>query len=128
MGQNEKQVFSGESSTGLKPNDAGLLCYVGIWISGIVFLIIEKKNTLVRFHAMQSLVCFGILSILINIADIARGWAIWASHRGPFFPLEVATTAVFGIFIIGTSSDQSKQRFRTVFDVVSPHARVCSHL
>ncbi len=102
MDESKKQVFSGESSTGLKPNNAGLLCYVGIWISGIVFLIIEKKNTLVRFHAMQSLVCFGILSIVINIADIARGWATWASHRGPFFPLEIATNAVFGIFVIIT--------------------------
>jgi len=99
MEQNEKQKFSGESSTSLKPNDAGLLCYVGAWVSGIVFLIIEKKNTLVRFHAMQSLVCFAILSIIINIADAVRGWAIWASQRGPFFPLEVATTAVFGIFL-----------------------------
>ncbi len=102
MDDSKKQVFSEESSTGLKANNAGLLCYVGMWISGIVFLIIEKKNTLVRFHAMQSLVCFGILSIVINIADIARGWAIWASHRGPFFPLEIATSVVFGIFVIIT--------------------------
>lgn len=99
MGQNEKQEFSGESSTSLKPNDAGLLCYVGGWVTGIIFLIIEKKNTLVRFHAMQSLVCFSILVILINIAGAVRGWAIWASQRGPFFPLEIATTAVFGFFI-----------------------------
>lgn len=102
MDDRNQQQFSGESSTGLKPNNAGLLCYVGIWISGIVFLIIEKKNTLVRFHAMQSLVCFGILSIVMNIADIARGWATWASHRGPFFPLEIATNVVFGIFVIIT--------------------------
>ena len=102
MGDSKQQQFSGESSTSLKPNDAGLLCYVGAWISGIVFLIIEKKNILVRFHAMQSLVCFGILGIILNIADIIRGWATWASLRGPFFPLEVATNIIFGIFVILT--------------------------
>ena len=48
-------------STSLKPNVAGLLCYLGAWVSGIIFLIIERKNRVVRFHAMQSLITFGIL-------------------------------------------------------------------
>jgi uncharacterized membrane protein len=55
---------SGDSSTGLKANIAALLCYLGTWITGIIFLIIEKKSQFVRFHAAQSLVVFGILSIL----------------------------------------------------------------
>ena len=45
----------GESSTGLKANIVGLLCYLGIWITGIIFLVIEKKSQFVRFHAAQSL-------------------------------------------------------------------------
>lgn len=58
-----KKAAEGSTSTGLKPNDAGLLCYVGIWISGIIFLIIEQKNRFVRFHAAQSIIVFGILTI-----------------------------------------------------------------
>jgi len=68
--EREKQSASGGSSTGLAPNVAGLLCYVGGWISGIIFLVLEQKNRWVRFHAAQSIVVFGI----ITVAGIALGW------------------------------------------------------
>jgi len=50
-----------KTSTGLEANVAGLLCYVLGWISGLVFFLIEKENKFVRFHAMQSIIVFGIL-------------------------------------------------------------------
>jgi uncharacterized membrane protein len=53
-----------KTSTGLEENVAGLLCYVVGWISGLVFLLIEKENKFVRFHAMQSIIVFAIISIL----------------------------------------------------------------
>ena len=59
-----------KTSTGLAENVAGLLCYVLGWISGIVFLLIEPENKFVRFHAIQSIVVFGIL----NLAGIILGW------------------------------------------------------
>lgn len=99
MEQKDKQASAGDSTTGLKPNVAGLLCYVGIWVTGIIFLIIEKKNTLVRFHAMQSLVSFGILSIIINIADAVRGWAAGTAWRWFFYPQWIAANIVFGVFV-----------------------------
>jgi uncharacterized membrane protein/ribosomal protein L40E len=58
------------STTSLEPNIAGLLCYVLGWITGLVFILIEKENKFVRFHAMQSIVTFGaftVLSILFSI-------------------------------------------------------------
>ena len=55
-----------KTSTGLAENAAGLLCYVLGWVSGIVFLIIESENKFVRFHAFQSIIVFGIIT-LINI-------------------------------------------------------------
>ena len=99
MEQKDKQTLAGDSTTGLKPNVAGLLCYVGIWVTGIIFLIIEKKNTLVRFHAMQSLVSFGILNIIINIADSVRGWAAWTDWRWFFYPQWIMANIVFGVFV-----------------------------
>ena len=57
------------TTTGLEPNIAGLLCYVLGWISGLVFLIIEK-NEFVRFHAMQSVLTFGCLTVI----GIILGW------------------------------------------------------
>lgn len=47
----------------ITPNVAGLLCYVGGWISGIIFLVLEQKNRFVRFHALQSIIVFGILCL-----------------------------------------------------------------
>ncbi|MGB6873225.1 MAG: DUF4870 domain-containing protein [Dehalococcoidia bacterium] len=51
------------TSTGLSPNIAGLLCYVGVWISGIIFLVLEQRNKFVRFHAAQSIIVFGTLTV-----------------------------------------------------------------
>ena len=61
------------TSTGLSENIAGLLCYVLGWVSGIVFLIIEPNNKFVRFHAVQSIVTFGgitVISIVLSILGL----------------------------------------------------------
>jgi uncharacterized membrane protein len=59
-----------KTSTGLQENVAGLLCYVLTWVSGIVFLIIEKENKTVRYHAVQSIAAFGALTVLMIILGI----------------------------------------------------------
>lgn len=59
-----------KTSTGLDENVAGLLCYVLGWISGLVFVLIEKESKFVRFHALQSIYVFGVLTI----AGIILGW------------------------------------------------------
>ena len=53
-----------KTSTGLEENVAGLLCYVLGWITGLVFILIEKENKFVRFHAMQSIIVFGALTVV----------------------------------------------------------------
>ncbi len=76
--EEEKASIEGSRpSTGLPPNVAGFLCYLGFWVSGIVFLILEQKDRTVRFHAAQSIVAFGGLSILFAIlrAVPVVGWA-----------------------------------------------------
>ena len=55
---------SSETSIGLSANVAGLLCYVLGWVSGIVFLLLEKKSKFVKFHAWQSIMTFGVLTIV----------------------------------------------------------------
>jgi len=59
-----------KTSIGLPENVAGLLCYVLGWVSGIVFFLIEPDNKFVRFHAIQSIIVFGIL----NIASVILAW------------------------------------------------------
>ena len=37
-----------KTDSGLQQNVAGLLCYLLGWVTGIIFLVIEKKNKFVR--------------------------------------------------------------------------------
>jgi uncharacterized membrane protein len=61
------------TGTGLPKNTAAALSYVLGWLTGIVFLLIEK-DPFVRFHAMQSIITFGLLTIL-NFLPIV-GWIL----------------------------------------------------
>jgi len=54
----------GKTSTGIPANVAALLSYLGGFVTGIVFLVIEKENKFVRFHAMQSTITSGALFVL----------------------------------------------------------------
>lgn len=63
-----------KKGTGLPKNTAAALCYLLGWVTGIVFLLIEKEDKDVRFHAMQSVVTFGILTLASFVPVI--GWML----------------------------------------------------
>lgn len=67
-----------KSSTGLEENIAGLLSYLAGWITGLIFFLLEKDSKFVKFHAMQSIVTFGGLTVVAWIISIIPviGWAI----------------------------------------------------
>ena len=67
-----------ESNTGLSANVAGLLCYVLFWVTGIIFVVLEKKSTFVKFHAWQSIMTFGVLNVVWLIVSWIPvvGWII----------------------------------------------------
>jgi uncharacterized membrane protein len=51
------------TSTGIDAPLASVLCYSGWWLTGLVFLVVERQHRGVRFHAAQSVVLFGALSL-----------------------------------------------------------------
>ena len=65
----------GQSSTGLEENVAGFFCYLLGFVTGIVFLMVEKKSSFVKFHARQSTITFLILLVLSWIPVI--GFLFW---------------------------------------------------
>lgn len=74
--EREKGKIPETTVTGLLPNVAGLLCYIGGWVSGIIFFVIEQKNSWVRFHAAQSIVVFGtitVAAIILGLIPIVGG-------------------------------------------------------
>jgi len=59
-----------KSSTGLDENVAGFLCYLFGFITGIVFLVVEKKSSFVKYHATLSTITFlslFVISIIIGM-------------------------------------------------------------
>lgn len=56
---------------GLPPNVAAGLCALFPLIGGIVFLILEKQDRLIRFHALQSIYFGGALFVYSVVFTIA---------------------------------------------------------
>lgn len=59
---------SDSPSAGMEENVAGCLAYLFGWITGLIFLLIDKRQ-FVKFHAAQS--------IALNIAFVAVWFAFW---------------------------------------------------
>ncbi len=60
----------GPSSMGMQPNVAAGLSYVLGWVTGLIFFLIEKQNRFVRFHAMQSILFFGGIQVIVLILGV----------------------------------------------------------
>ena len=79
-------VSHDDSATfGLDENIASALCYVLGWLTGIIFLLVEKDNKTVRFHAMQSILTFLPLMILgWFLSAIVAAMTFGAGYYGAF--------------------------------------------
>lgn len=62
--------YESSPGTGLDSNVAAALSYLLGWVTGLVFFVIEKEDEFVRFHAAQSIVVFGALTV---------GWYLFSS-------------------------------------------------
>lgn len=68
----------GKSSLGMDENLAGLFSYLLGFITGIIFLLLEKESKFVKYHAMQSIILSVVLTILYGILGFIPiiGWII----------------------------------------------------
>jgi uncharacterized membrane protein len=84
----------------MSANTAGLLCYVAGWITGIVFVVLEKKSKFVKFHAWQSIMTFGVLTVVQIILSII-GTIAWATSPfwGPWWFAHVLGIIVWVITV-----------------------------
>lgn len=60
-------MAEGKTSMNLDENVASMICYIGVWFTGLIFYFMEKENKTVKFHAMQSILTFLPLTILTNV-------------------------------------------------------------
>ena len=90
----------GKTSLGLDSNVGAMLCYIANFlcclgvILSIVFLVTEKENRFVKFHALQALflgAVWVVLVIAVQIIDAVLGFAIGVILAG------LATWGLFAI-------------------------------
>src|SRR6266480_2910300 len=66
----------GPTSLGMQPNIEAGLSYVLTWVTGLIFFFMEKQNRFVRFHAMQSILFFGGLTVLRIILSVIDSFGV----------------------------------------------------
>jgi uncharacterized membrane protein len=85
--------MNGRSSLGMSENTTALIAYLFGWLSGLIIFLLEKDSRFVRFHALQSLMFFGGMSLIVTILG-----------RIPFIGVLVAIAGgilSFGFWIVG---------------------------
>lgn len=96
----QRPPAASQTSTGLDPKLAGLLCYILGIITGLIFFLIEKSNDVVRFHAAQSIVFSGsviVLWIVLMIVGLILTSISW--QLGNLFGL-LSLVLWLGLFVV----------------------------
>jgi uncharacterized membrane protein len=101
-----------KSILGLDENVVGLLSYALFFFSGIVVLVMEKENKTVRFHALQSILWFILLSIVSRVVS-------WLPFVGPLLGSLIGMLTVASWLFLMYSAFTNKQfKIPIIGDVV----------
>ena len=120
----------GSGGTGLAPNVASLLCYICTPISSIIFLLIEKENKDVQFHAWQGTL-FGVAIFILNIGLNILGYLL--GHMADFlgalilsFLLPVLWIGVFILWVVCVFKAYQGERWKipVIGDIAAQKAGV----
>jgi uncharacterized membrane protein len=85
--------------TGLETHVASTLCYVGGWVSGLIFLLLETRNRVVRFHAMQSIVVFGTFQVIFIVLSMLGSLFSLSMWGGATAPASVVFTILWALVL-----------------------------
>ena len=103
------------SSTGLSENVAGFFSYLLWFITGFVFYWEEKKSQFVRFHALQSIITFIPISIILWILHPVpgiRGLArILAAMLWVFLMLRAYAGQTYKVPFVGSIAEDVTKRW-----------------
>ena len=105
-----------KTSTGMTQNLAGMLCYLAGWITGLIFFLIEKDNQFVRFHALQSIITFGGLTVLFMVLGFIPliGWML--------FPVLAIVQLVLWILLMVKAYQGEKFKLPVVGDMAEKNS------
>ena len=88
------------STTGIDARLASVLCYSVWWVTGGLFLLLERQHPTVRFHAAQSLVLFGAISVLLVVLGAFSAVALVLSSETYRFVRVIADLLWAGAAVI----------------------------
>lgn len=68
----------GPTTSGLDANVLAAFAYAVGWVSGLALLFFDQENRFVKFHALQSVIVFGTLSIawMVALSVPFFGWIV----------------------------------------------------
>jgi uncharacterized membrane protein len=101
------QSPSGPTSMGLQPNIAAGLSYVLGWVTGLIFFLVEKQNRFVRFHAMQSILFFGGLTVVQIILNVIGNFPFVGIFTG-LIGVAVGIIGLVGYIVLLINAFQGK--------------------
>jgi uncharacterized membrane protein len=88
------------NSSGLAPNVAGALAYsLGI-ITGAIFLMIERENRFVRFHAAQSIAVTIVLTVASIGLSILSTALVFVPILGWIVAALLSVVLMFAVFVL----------------------------
>ena len=114
-----------KTSLGLEENFEAVLCYFGVWITGLIFYFVEDKNKFIRFHAMQSILVFLPLTILawifggfFGIFNYGPAWIFFAWISWIFWVLVL----ILWIILMLKAYQMQKFKVPIVGDIAEKHS------
>lgn len=109
-----------ENTSGLDQNVAALLTYAVGFITGIIFIFVEKENRFVRFHAFQSAIFFTPTFIVYIVLTIVLGFIPFIGWLLSF--LLWAGFAALWIFLMIKAYKGEKYKLPFVGDIAEEQA------
>ncbi len=79
MSNHDEMPNRGQSSLGMPENVAGLLTYTFGFVTGILFIVLERESRLVKFHAVQSILfslAYLVVALALRLIPVL-GWIIY---------------------------------------------------
>jgi len=98
MEEKKVEKTAAKTALGIDENIEAALCYVLGFISGVFFLLAEKENKFVKFHAVQSILTTAAFIIIYAAALLFPfvGWIVlillglvlmYKAYKGEYFKL-----------------------------------------
>lgn len=114
-----------KKSSNIDENVEAALCYLLLWLSGIILYLTEKKKKSIRIHAMQSILIFLPLNILMVIIAVPQ-WVFyhpWITPplSGISWFLRVVLVVLWVLFVFNAYQGQ-KIKIPIISDIAKKNA------